>query len=190
MRQRARFPLRQTNHGKPCKKELPIKEDSLIQQPRTDGAVRRLSFLIPRTDFDDLRLGIYIFRQGAVEEFDADGADEKADDAADNSSLDRIEALGQSQEVAGKGTGCADQERHDETDEGADDDVDIAKFKFDVLADFDAQRVDGGDDDVVSPVTGAAGDAVRMAADLDFGRALFFYRNNCTFFNFIGIPSF
>ena len=72
-----RFPLRQTNHGKPCKKELPIKEDSLIQQPRTDGAVRRLSFLIPRTDFDDLRLGIYIFRQGAVEEFDADGADEK-----------------------------------------------------------------------------------------------------------------
>lgn len=172
------------------KKELPIKEDSLIQQPRTDGAVKRLSFLIPRTDFDDLRLGIYIFRQGAVEEFDTDGADEKADDAADDSSLDRIEALGQGQEVAGKGTGCADQERHDETDEGADDDVDIAKFKFDVLADFDAQRVDGGDDDVVSPVTGAAGDAVRMAADLDFGRALFFYRNNCTFFNFHRNPFF
>lgn len=109
MRQRARFPLRQTNHGKPCKKELPIKEDSLIQQPRTDGAVRRLSFLIPRTDFDDLRLGIYIFRQGAVGEFDADGADEKADDAADNSSLDRIEALGQGQEMTGKGAGSTDQ---------------------------------------------------------------------------------
>ena len=120
----------------------------------------------------------------------ADGADEKADDAADNSSLDRIEALGQGQEVAGKGTGCADQERHDETDEGADDDVDIAKFKFDVLADFDAQRVDSGNNDVFSPFAGTAGDAVRMAADLNFGRALFFYRNNCTFFNFHRNPFF
>lgn len=91
------------------KKELPIKEDSLIQQPRTDGAVRRLSFLIPRADFDDLGFGVFFFRQGAVEELDANGADEKADDTTDDSGLDGVEALRQGQEMTGKGTGSTDQ---------------------------------------------------------------------------------
>ena len=40
--------------------------------------------------------------------------------------------------MTGKGAGGTDQEGHDETDESADDDVDIAEFEFDVLADFDA----------------------------------------------------
>ena len=74
------------------------------------------------------------------------------------------------------GSEAGDDKRHDKADKGADDDVDFPHFKFDVLPYFRADRIQRLDDDVFRAGTSATGHAVRMAADLYFGKAVFFNR--------------
>lgn len=123
-------------------------------------------------DFYDFRAGVGIVRDFTVKEFDSHDSDEEADDAAGNFQVDDIHCLGLGYHAADEDTGCSDQERHDEADECADDDVDFPHFEFDMLPDFGADRIQCLDDDVLCPITGTTGNTVGMTADFDIDETI------------------
>ena len=123
-------------------------------------------------DFYDFRAGVGIVCDLAVKQFDSYDSDEEADDAAGNFQVDYIHRLGLGHQTANKDAGSGHQERHDEADECANDDIDFPHFELDMLPDFRPDRIQRLDDDVLCPITGTAGNTVGMTANFDIDETI------------------